>query len=54
MRRDLADGTMRDGLLSVFRALSSNERIHSIPDIQRKPLDLVLGGAGVGYPASLD
>jgi hypothetical protein len=44
---------MGGSLLSVFRALASSERIYSIPDIQRKPLGLVLRGARVGYPGLL-
>jgi hypothetical protein len=36
-----------DSLLSVFRALASDEQIYSIPDTEQKPpSDLVLRGAG--------
>jgi hypothetical protein len=32
---------MQSSLLSGFQALASNERMYSIPDTERKPLDLV-------------
>jgi hypothetical protein len=52
-KRDLADENVREGLLSAFRALAPNERIHSIPDTEPKQLDVVLRCIRVGYLALL-